>query len=36
MDALTAALAVIVLKPMRRAWLHASKAIPTGALAEAD
>ncbi len=36
MDALTAILALAVLKPMRRAWLHASSAMPAGALAEAD
>ena len=36
MDALTAILALAVLKPMRRAWLQASKTIPVGALAEAD
>jgi OFA family oxalate/formate antiporter-like MFS transporter len=36
MDALTAILALAVLKPMRRAWLHASSAVPAGALAEAD
>src|SRR5947209_6354250 len=36
MDALTAMLALAVLKPMRRAWLHASSAAPVGALAEAD
>ncbi|HEX3498385.1 MAG TPA: MFS transporter, partial [Stellaceae bacterium] len=36
MDALTAILALAVLKPMRRAWLRASSAMPAGALAEAD
>lgn len=36
MDALTAILALAVLKPMRRAWLHASSTLPAGALAEAD
>jgi oxalate/formate antiporter len=34
-DALTAILALAVLKPMRRAWLRASSAMPEGALAEA-
>jgi len=29
-DALTAILALTVLKPMRRAWLHASNAVPAG------
>jgi OFA family oxalate/formate antiporter-like MFS transporter len=36
MDALTAILALAVLKPMRRAWLQASNTMPAGALAEAD
>ena len=34
MDALTAILALAVLKPMRRAWLNG--AMPAGALVEAD
>jgi OFA family oxalate/formate antiporter-like MFS transporter len=36
MDALTAILALFVLKPMRRRWLRSTEAMPTGALAVAD
>jgi hypothetical protein len=36
MDALTAILALFVLKPMRRRWLRSTEAMPTGALAAAD
>jgi hypothetical protein len=36
MDALTAILALFVLKPMRRRWLSSTEAMPTGALAAAD
>jgi MFS transporter, OFA family, oxalate/formate antiporter len=36
MDALTAVLAIAVLKPLRRTWLHAPRAVPAGALAGAD
>jgi oxalate/formate antiporter len=36
MDALTAILALFVLKPMRRRWLRLTEAMPTGALAVGD